>query len=61
MKESHSTYASIGVGGSIAVVLQWLWGLCNKTEMPADVSIALASLISVGVGFFLHRVNGAET
>lgn len=53
MKESHSTYASAGLGGSVAVVLVWLCSVCHL-QMPDYVAIAWASLLSAAFGRFLH-------
>lgn len=56
MNQSHTTYASVGVGGSIAVVLPWLLKIITGQEMPAEVAIAFDSLFAMGIAYFLHRV-----
>lgn len=54
MNESHTTYASVGAGTSGAVCLSWLISTIFHQEMPPDVAISMASLISMVVGYFLH-------
>ena len=56
MNESHTTYASVGAGGALAVLLPWLLKATLKVDMPADVAVSAATLMSGVIGYFLHQV-----
>lgn len=60
MNQSHTTYASVGVGGSIAVILPWLLKAITGQEMPSEVAIAFDSLFSMAIAYFLHQVPKQE-
>lgn len=57
MNESHTTYASAGVGASGAVCLSWLVSTIFHVEMPPAVAISMASLASMVTGYFLHQIQ----
>jgi len=57
MNRAHTTYAAVGLGANIAVILPWLCALGHIT-MPAEVAVAAGGLIAAAVGCFLHRLPG---
>lgn len=56
MNDSHTTYASLGLGGSIASFLPWMVKAFFHTDMPPEVAVSAGTLISGVVGYFLHQV-----
>lgn len=56
MNDSHTTYASVGMGGSIAVFLPWLLRSIFHVEMPPEVAVSTGTLASGVVAYFLHQV-----
>jgi len=54
---SHTTYASVGMGGSLAVLLPWAAKAFLHVDMPPEAAVALATLLSGGFGYFLHKTD----
>lgn len=57
MNSSHTTYASVGIGGALAIVLPWLLQAMFHVPVPADVAVALGTLSSGVSGYFFHKLN----
>jgi hypothetical protein len=55
MNDSHTTYASVGAGASVAVCLSWLVKALLHVDMPSEVAVSMASMISMGAGYFFHQ------
>lgn len=61
---SHTTYASVGMGGSLAVLLPWAAKAFLHVDMPPEAAVSLATILSGVFGYFLHRsdlVNTGDT
>lgn len=51
---------SMGVGGAVIVVLNWLLSLVH-IDLPPDISAALVTLVSAGAHYLQDRYMGTPT
>jgi hypothetical protein len=58
---SHTTYASVGLGGSLAVLIPWVAKAFLHVDMPPEAAVDLSTLLSGGLGYFLHKTDLVNT
>lgn len=61
MNPSNSTWASVGIGVPIALVLAWILNTTLKVEMPGEVQAAAGAIISAIVGYFFQGGKKSDT
>lgn len=61
MMPSNSTFASVGLGVPVAVIIAWMLGAFAGIEMPGEVQAALGAIVSAVVGFFFNGGQATHT
>ena len=60
-RPSGSTFASVGIGIPVAVVMSWLVSTFGGVEVPGPVEAALGAIISALVGYFFTGGKAVDT
>lgn len=58
---SNSTFASVGIGVPVAIVVAWASREFLKVDMPGEVQAALGAIISASIGYFFSGGRRADT
>ncbi len=53
MNPAAHTATSTGISGALLVILVWIFGLWH-IAIPGEVSAALGTILTAGIGWFLH-------
>jgi uncharacterized membrane protein YfcA len=57
MNNAHTTYASVGMGSSVAGLLVWIAKAFFHVDMPAEAAVAAATILTAFFGRYLHNAN----
>lgn len=58
---SNSTFASVGIGIPVAIVLAWVSHQFLNVDVPGEVQAALGAIVSSTVGYFFSGGRRADT
>lgn len=58
---SNSTFASVGIGVPVAIVLAWISHQFLLVDVPGEVQAALGAIVSSVVGYFFQGGRRADT